>query len=88
MTDSKLIFMRQYLKTDPKQTDAVFLSECIKLFVEKEAKYPNWCMLPIGLSIETFQYLIQFTQSKLCQPNNLFLWYEEKKDADNNQVSD
>jgi len=93
MTESKLIFMRQYLKTDPKQSDLAFLAECIKLFSEKQGTYPNYGMLPLGSAIESLALgvtipVIQFTQSKLCQPNNLFLWYEEKKDADNNQVSD
>lgn len=73
----KLIFMRQYLKTDPKQSMETFLTECIKLFSVKQGKYPNRGMCQAGVTIIHALPEILFTQSKLCQPNNLFLWYED-----------
>lgn len=79
MDNSKLIFMRQYLKTDPKQAPEAFLKECIDLFKKKMEGFPNRGMCPIDVTIMYDLPEILFTQSKLCQPNNLFLWYEEKE---------
>lgn len=75
----KLIFMRQYLKTDPIQPLEVFLKECIDLFEKKMNYTPNRGMCPIDVTISHDLPEILFTPSKLCQPNNLFLWYEEKE---------
>lgn len=78
MSDEKLIFMVQYLKTDPKQSFEQFLKECIGLFQTKMYRVPNRGMIS-PMEITTDGDEIVFTQSKLCRPNNLFLWYEEPK---------